>query len=278
MTKTANANNTVEPLPFTGERMVPEGAGENVFWEHIYRYRFALQFVRGRRVLDIACGEGYGSAALLRGGAKSVIGVDISLEACDHAARRYGIETKPGDATAIPLPDNSVDLVVSFETIEHVPKPELFLDECRRVLRPGGTIVISTPNRQMFQEVSHDNKFHCSELEVDEFARMLGSRFKDLKYYSQRPRRVGLFHLRGMAADFWPGKKLRGTARISSFLRSRFCAHLGETQTAQWRTDPIGAVLLSPSRWGAWADRYAILPCTIAGARQAIYTVAVGRT
>ena len=102
------------------ERMVPEEAHARIFWEHIARYRFAKDFVRGKRVLDIACGEGYGAAALAKAGAASVTGVDISRDACERARRKYGLDARTGDAQAIPVPDRSIDLIVSFETIEHV--------------------------------------------------------------------------------------------------------------------------------------------------------------
>src|SRR6266478_574902 len=126
--------------------MVPEKADKDTFWEHIYRYRFATQFVAGRTVLDIACGEGYGAAALSEAGATKVVGVDISPETCLHATQKYGIETRIGAGEKIPLDSSSIDVVVSFETIEHVRNPKVFLDECHRVLRPNGSLVISTPN------------------------------------------------------------------------------------------------------------------------------------
>ena len=128
-------------MEYTGERMVPQGADECIFWEHVERYRFASQFVRGKRVLDIASGEGYGGAAMLAAGAKSLIGVDISREAVSHARECYGIDARVGSAEEIPLADASIDVLISFETIEHVPKPDLFLDECLRVLSPGGLLV-----------------------------------------------------------------------------------------------------------------------------------------
>src|SRR5271169_1956163 len=102
------------------ERMVPEQAHARIFWEHVARYRFAKDFVRGKRILDIACGEGYGAAALAKAGATSVIGVDISPDICQHAQHKFGLDARPGDAHAIPVQDRSIDLVVSFETIEHV--------------------------------------------------------------------------------------------------------------------------------------------------------------
>src|SRR5207249_9324746 len=106
-----------------------------------------------KRVLDIACGEGYGSAALARAGAASVVGVDISAEACEHARRKYGVDARVGRADRIPLPAGSIDVIVSFETIEHVERPESFLNECVRVLAPGGALILSTPNREAFAEL-----------------------------------------------------------------------------------------------------------------------------
>src|SRR5437879_3140866 len=110
--------------------MVPESAGTPTFWEHIYRYAFASRFVKGKRVLDIACGEGYGAAALQKAGAAHVIGVDISESVCLHARTKYGLDARPGTAEQIPVADESVDVIVSFETIEHVPDTAHFLDEC----------------------------------------------------------------------------------------------------------------------------------------------------
>src|SRR5690242_18456144 len=106
-----------------GERMVPEVADQSTFWEHVYRYAFACHFVAGKRVLDVACGEGYGAAALQRVGAASVVGVDVSELACSHVRSKYGLDARAGGAEQIPLADNSVDVVVSFETIEHVRNP-----------------------------------------------------------------------------------------------------------------------------------------------------------
>src|SRR5579864_1905821 len=88
-------------LENSGERMVPEVSGGYTFWEHVYRYAFACRFVRGKRVLDIACGEGYGAAALMKAGATRVVGVDISEEVCRHACNRYGLEAKQGTAEDI---------------------------------------------------------------------------------------------------------------------------------------------------------------------------------
>src|ERR1017187_3861818 len=93
----------VDPMEYTDERMIPEYSDTQTFWDHIHRYRFASKWVKGKRVLDIASGEGYGTFGLLSAGAKSVIGVDIDEEACAHAARKYGIDARVGSAEDIPL-------------------------------------------------------------------------------------------------------------------------------------------------------------------------------
>src|SRR6267143_2879151 len=126
----------METLPFTGERVVPRGTPANILKEHEQRYNFAAQFVRGKIVLDIACGSGMGSEFLLRSGATKVIGVDISRESLDFASAQYpNIDFLWGDASShIPLPDGVVDVVVSFETIEHFRDQTTFLQQCRRVL------------------------------------------------------------------------------------------------------------------------------------------------
>ncbi|MGH2898589.1 MAG: class I SAM-dependent methyltransferase, partial [Solirubrobacteraceae bacterium] len=145
-------------LEATGERLIPEAfAGSLVLAEHLARYRFAARLARGRAVLDAACGEGYGSAMLAAAGAASVVGIDIDAETVAHARATHGIDAREGDVGRLPCEDASFDLVVSFETIEHVAEPERALDEFRRVLSPGGILVVSTPNGDEYLE---DNPYH----------------------------------------------------------------------------------------------------------------------
>ncbi len=177
-------------LKFTGERYVPSEAGE-IRQEHLHRYAWCVPLVRGLDVLDIASGEGYGSAMLAAAEAKSVVGVDISAEAIRHAQTTYGnaknLRYLEGSATAIPLAAASIDVVVSFETIEHLAEQEEMLAEIRRVLRPNGLLVISSPNRKIYSEqAGYHNEFHVRELDFDEFSGLLSKHFDSIAYYGQR--------------------------------------------------------------------------------------------
>jgi SAM-dependent methyltransferase len=205
-----------------GERMVPEVSGSPVYWQHLYRYNFASRFVRGKRILDIACGEGYGAAALQKAGAAHITGVDISEGTCHHARRKYGIDVRVGSAEQIPLPVASVDTIVSFETIEHVPNPLRFLDECTRVLTPGGTLIISTPNKQVYSAPGQPvNPYHCSEMTEDEFLSTLGTNFFNIKLYSQHPYWAAWWSLRTLAADKSPWDQVHLFQRLRQSARFR---------------------------------------------------------
>lgn len=176
-------------MKFTGERYVPTEAGE-IRHEHLHRYAWCARLVQGKDVLDIACGEGYGSAMLARH-ARAVTGVDIADSAIQHARTTYrgipALAFKRGDAAQIPMDDNSVDVVVSFETIEHHDKHREMLSEIRRVLRPDGLLIISSPNRTVYSELAgHHNEFHVKELDFKEFDAVLKEQFDDICYFGQR--------------------------------------------------------------------------------------------
>ena len=215
------------------ERMVPEEAHARTFWEHIARYRFAKDFVRGHRVLDIACGEGYGAAALTRAGASSTVGIDLSPEVCDHARRKYGLDARPGDAQAIPLPDRSIDVVVSFETIEHVNDPAVFLGECARVLVPDGTLIVSTPNRPVYTGEGPQNPFHRIEFDEAEFVKLLGSRFRTVRLYTQFPQSAAWWSPRSLAAERSPWLRIRGFWRLSSWFCPAIRSHVDSSIRAR---------------------------------------------
>lgn len=177
-------------LEFTGERFVPGTRGE-IAHEHWHRYAFARRFVAGRRVLDVACGEGYGSA-LLAGVAADVTGIDIDAAAVAHAAARYaapGVRFMAGSAAALPIADGAADAVVSFETIEHLPASaqKAMIAEFARVLGEHGVLVISSPNRPQYSEArDYRNPFHLHELDRDELADLLRAAFPAQRWFRQR--------------------------------------------------------------------------------------------
>jgi ubiquinone/menaquinone biosynthesis C-methylase UbiE len=155
--------------------------------EHLARYRFAEQFVAGKDVADIACGTGYGSLMLARAGAKSVHGMDISPEAVEYCNEQNDapnvifMTANAQDLSGIP--DSAFDVVVSFETIEHLLSMEAYLDEMSRILRPGGTFLVSTPDRRIGSALywlfrRPQNHFHVRELSEQELLKVLSRRFQ----------------------------------------------------------------------------------------------------
>lgn len=176
-------------LEFTGERYVPSLNGQ-IKYEHLHRYACALPLVAGKTVLDIAAGEGYGAALLARR-ARQVFGVDLEAAVVAHAARKYAalanLEFRAGACDAIPLPDHSLDVVTSFETIEHHDRHEAMLREIKRVLRPDGLFIISSPNKEVYTDLpDYHNPYHVKELYYGEFVALLQRHFKHLAFFGQR--------------------------------------------------------------------------------------------
>lgn len=178
-----------QPEAFTGERLTA-AAGGQVQIEHYHRYLFARTLVRGLDVLDVASGEGYG-AALLAQVARSVIGVEHSESTVRGAIANFPRQNLcflRGDARALPLGNDCVDAVVSFETIEHFDRQDDFVREVRRVLRPDGRFIVSTPDRDIY---SHPgamvNPFHAYELSRGEFVSLLRESFRHVALTHQRP-------------------------------------------------------------------------------------------
>ncbi len=173
----------------TDERFSPVSSTGAIEPEHWHRYALARQFVAGKDVLDIASGEGYGSHYLAEK-AKSVIGVDIFVDAVNFAKSKYiskNLEYRNGSCAAIPLTDHSVDVVVSFETIEHHTQHKEMFSEIKRVLRPGGLLIISSPDKHNYSDVpNYKNEFHVKELYRDEFEELIKGNFKHYSIVGQR--------------------------------------------------------------------------------------------
>ncbi len=165
--------------------MVPEyHRGSLIFAEHLTRYQSALPFVADKVVLDIASGSGYGTKLLAEAAAQAY-GVDADAGAVDYARTKFSaanVEFRHGDAVAIPLDDNSVDVVVSFETIEHIENYRRFMGEIKRVLRPNGIALISTPNDLEFAEGNH---YHLHEFVYQELLDLVGEYFRHTDSYFQ---------------------------------------------------------------------------------------------
>jgi len=181
---------TTPELPFTGERFTPECVRE-IWLEHWHRYAFALPLARGKRVLDAACGEGYGSA-MLATVAGSVIGLDISEQAIAHAGARYGqssaLSFGCADVAALDAyADGSFDVIVSFETLEHLQAQEAMLDGFARLLAVGGVLLVSTPDRRNYSDIpGFRNEHHVRELYRHEFEALLTARFPQRRLYAQK--------------------------------------------------------------------------------------------
>lgn len=176
-------------LEFTGERFTPECVRE-IRYEHWARYAFAHGLARGKRVLDAACGEGYGSA-MLAGAAASVLGVDIAADAVAHARSRYGaranLRFERGDCTALDAAPGSFDLIVSFETLEHVAAQADLIAGFARALTDDGILIVSSPDKHAYSDVSgFRNEFHVRELYRDELLALLAPHFPQVRLFGQK--------------------------------------------------------------------------------------------
>jgi SAM-dependent methyltransferase len=179
----------VNPEPFTGERLTAAVRGQ-IETEHYHRYLYSRAFCRERDVLDVASGEGYGAAQLAQV-ARHVLGVEYSGPTARNAAANFprpNLCFVQADARSLPLLGASVDVVTSFETIEHFDRQEEFVAEARRVLRPGGCFIVSTPDRQVYSPPgSPPNPFHVHEFDRGEFLEVLHRHFRYVSLVRQGP-------------------------------------------------------------------------------------------
>ena len=178
-----------ESLEFTGERFTPECVRE-IWYEHLHRYAMTASWCEGKRILDAACGEGYGSALLAKS-ASSVEGVDISSQAVTHARKRYAdqknLAFSVADCTSLPFEDDAFERVVSFETLEHLEAQDQLLSEFRRVLKPDGLLVLSSPDKAVYTDQHQtENEFHVKELYRDELEALISRHFPVWRLLGQK--------------------------------------------------------------------------------------------
>lgn len=178
-----------DSLEFTGERFTPECERE-IWYEHYHRYALAARWCTDARTLDAACGEGYGSA-MLAASAASVEGVDVSTGAIAHARQRYGhlpgVNFQVADCTSLPFAGNEFDRVVSFETLEHLAEHERLLSEFRRVLKPGGCLILSSPDKAVYTDAQETvNEYHVRELYREELESLISRYFPAYRLLGQK--------------------------------------------------------------------------------------------
>jgi SAM-dependent methyltransferase len=179
----------MKPPDFTGERYIPGQGGAQLAYEHLHRYLFALRWAKGKKVLDVASGSGYG-AALLSQAASQVWALELdrpSVLFARHTWERSNLIFVQGDATSLPFEPASFDLVVAFEILEHVQDSRELVREIARVVHPGGVALISTPDKARYSDArNYSNPFHVRELYREEFSVLLGEYFPAFELMSQQ--------------------------------------------------------------------------------------------
>ncbi len=225
--------------------------------EHLARYRFAAQLAKGKQVADIACGTGYGTKMLALSGAHSVHGMDLSEDAVafckehNHAPNAIYSVANAQKLTAIQ--DSAFDIVVSFETIEHLSDVEAYLDEMARILRPGGTFLVSTPDRRISSVLyfffGHPaNKYHVREYNQRELLNLLSRRFHIIARYGQAFVPWWLV--------FWP---------VQVFIKA-FCRILGTTKARDFKDNLYsnrGNVEVTLTKYTFRIPKYWVITCVL---------------
>ena len=179
-------------IEYSGERFLPEECKGEIAIEHFQRYQVAKLFAEGKVILDAACGEGYGSSVLAEV-AETVVGLDVDANTINFANSKYAknnLTYMIGNVTSLPFPDHVFDLVVSFETLEHIgaADQQLFMKEICRVLKSDGILIMSTPNKRVYTDlVQGENKFHIKEFYVQEYVEFIKEYFEHYELVFQYP-------------------------------------------------------------------------------------------
>jgi len=173
---------------FTGERVIPGQVEDDLWAEHLARYAFAARYAAGKRVLDVGCGTGYGTAELAKT-ARATTGVDVAPEAIEYATEHYpGVTFRMAQAGKLPFDVASFDLITAFELIEHLDDWRAMLHEVRRVLDRAGVFIVSTPNKLYYAEsrgAAGPNPYHRHEFEYAEFRSALSEFFPNVRVLLQ---------------------------------------------------------------------------------------------
>src|SRR3954465_1752675 len=209
----------VPPLALDGERTLPDVPEENYWFQrHVAVYEWVAAQVAGRRVIDMASGEGYG-ADLLAARAASVVGVEANPDAFEHARLRYRRPNLRFERSMVEVFAEPCDAVVFLQTIEHIQDPDAVLEHFKAMLAPGGAVFVSTPNVLTLAppgEERSSNPWHVREYRPDEFAALCAAHFAHVELH-------GLFHARKLALHQVAIERLgwgalhrppRGTARL----------------------------------------------------------------
>jgi SAM-dependent methyltransferase len=232
-----NQPDGVPPLSLTGERTLPDVPEENYWYRrHLAVYEWIAERTWGRRVVDLACGEGYGSAVLARTAA-SVVGVDANPEAFEHARLKYTTDRVTFERDMIETWNGDVDCVVFLQTIEHVQDPDAVLEHVRDVIGAGGVAFISTPNLLTLagpDAEKSENPWHIKEYRAAEFRELCERHFSDVDLF-------GLFHARKLAVHAAALKlgwdRVHKTLRLSGPFYDRFTPAIAASDFALRHSD-----------------------------------------
>ncbi len=212
-------------LRFSGERMIPGEVPIDLELRHRRRYEVAARYVEGKHVLDVGCGEGYGGDILAERAAH-VTGIDVSEQAIAHAAAKYGrpnLEFRRMSAERLLFEDNSFDAVVCLELIEHAKDHVAVMHEIRRVLKPGGVLILSTPNKRVVSPGSPTplNEYHVREFGIRELRELCSRYFADVELFTQEN-------------PFAASRRVLGWAMLLDFLRLRKLFPRSSRERLKW--------------------------------------------
>ncbi len=225
--------------------------------EHLARYAFASQYVKGKTVVDCACGDGTGSEIFWKAGAQSIAAFDLSEPAVATARARCvspNVRFQVNDGLKLPLPDRSVDLYISLETIEHIEQDRAFLTEALRVLKPEGIFLCSTPNRAITNpgksiQDKPWNRFHIREYSKPEFLDLLKPAFNRIELYGQNPQpgwKVSTMEALGKILPGHGAVQLNQIMKLPWLLLDRLKHHTVQTQNSRNVYEYLLAVCREP--------------------------------